>query len=194
MKGGRQLLERFKNGIEVKHPKKATEEQRNDNRLQAIKEKFEQYTLDKERFKDYVKKENLHNERSDLLERLDNIDFSQANPRNNSFMNEISFLGESFAEGFVSVWGVERDNALGKYKDQLQVIEQRNDEKTKSRFFIGTFDNDKLNKISPFQQRKDKLERILDKQREEQQEQRKKRTPEQEQGLELKRERQQNNK
>jgi len=74
------------------------------------------------------------------------------------------------------------------------VIEQRNDEKTKSRFFIGTFDNDKLNKISPFQQRKDKLERILDKQREEQQEQRKKRTPEQEQGLELKRERQQNNK
>jgi len=194
MKGGRQLLERFKNGIEVKHPKKATEEQRNDNRLQAIKEKFEQYTLDKERFKDYVKKENLHNERNDLLERLDNIDFSQANPRNSSFMNEISFLGESFAEGFVSVWGVERDNALGKYKDQLQVIEQRNDEKTKSRFFIGTFDNDKLNKISPFQQRKDKLERILDKQREEQQEQRKKRTPEQEQGLELKRERQQNNK
>lgn len=194
MKGGRQLLEQFKNGIEVKHPKKATEEQRNDNRLQAIKEKFEQYTLDKERFKDYVKKENLHNERNDLLERLDNIDFSQANPRNNSFMNEISFLGESFAEGFVSVWGVERDNALGKYKDQLQVIEQRNDEKTKSRFFIGTFDNDKLDKISPFQQRKDKLERILDKQREEQQEQRKKRTPEQEQGLELKRERQQNNK
>jgi len=188
------LLEKLKNEIEVNHQKKATEEQRNDNRLQAINEKFKQYTLAKEQFKEHVKKENLHNERSDLLERLDNIDFSQANPRNNSFMNEMMFLGESFAEGFVSVWGIERDNALGKYKDQLQVIEQRNDEKTKSRFFIGTFDNDKLNKISPFQQRKDKLERILDKQREEQQEQRKKRTPEQEQGLELKRERQQNNK
>jgi len=159
------MLERFKGGIEINQNKDRKLEEKNKKRHEAIEEKFSDIQIDKNKFVDYVQRKDLHNGKKDTLEKVKDIDFSKANPRNNSFMNELAFAGQSIAEGFLDVFNIEQNKAIEKYKDQLQVIEQRND-KGDSRYFIGTFNNNKLKRLTKYSENKEDLQERLEKQKE----------------------------
>lgn len=91
-----------------------------------------------------------------MLDKTNLIDFSNANPRNSNLMNELAFAGEGIAEGFLECFNVERNRALEKYKNQLHVIETKED-KGQSRYYIGGFKDGKLNRFTPFKKTKDNL-------------------------------------
>ncbi len=155
------MLERFKSGIEVKHNKNDSTKKKNEKRHEAIKEHFSDVEVNKNNFVDYIQRKNLHNNDSKVLEQIKDIDFSKANPRNNSFMNELAFAGQSIAEGFLDVFNIEQNKAIDKYKDQLQVIEQKADN-SDSRYFIGTFNGDNLKRLTKYKDRKEELQTQLD--------------------------------
>lgn len=145
------MLERYKEGIEVKVEKDDDKYKRNKKRHEAIAEHFDHhFTLDKKTFNQYIRQNKLVDKRNEGIEKVASIDFSKANPRNNSFMNELSFAGGAIVEGFLDCFHIERDKALENYKQQLQVIERKK-EATKTQYFIGTFDNNKLLRLSPYQ-------------------------------------------
>lgn len=159
------MLERFKGGIEVKQNKGREVEEKNKKRHEAVKAKFSDIKINKNKFVDYVQKKDLHNGNKKTLEKVKDIDFTKANPRNNSFMNELAFAGQSIAEGFLDVFNIEQNKAIERYKDQLQVIEQRND-KGDSRYFIGTFNNNRLKRLTKYSDNKEDLQERLEKQKE----------------------------
>jgi len=159
------MLERFKNDIKVKQNKNEETSKKNTKRHEAIKENFSDIEINKNKFIDFVQTNNLHNDKKDTLEKIKDINFSEANPRNKKFMNELAFAGQSITEGFLEVFNIEQNKAIEKYKDQLQVIEQR-DDKGESRYFIGTFNNDNLKRLTKYKDRKEDLQQQLDERQE----------------------------
>lgn len=159
------MLERYKEGvkerIEVKHEKGDDKNTRNKRRHEVIAEHFDQdFMLDKKTFSQYLRQHNLIDKKSEGMEKVQSIDFSKANPRNHYFMNELSFAGGAIVEGFLDCFHIERNKALENYKQQLQVIERKK-EANKTEYFIGTFDNNKLLRLSPYQDSKDSLAEIV---------------------------------
>jgi len=161
------MIERFKGNIEINHNSEEKEE-KNRKRHEAIREHVEQETtISKPKFFKHLERSEQDQEKvQDIKEKIQNIDFSRANPRNNSFMNELAFIGGSVTEGFLDVFNIEVNKSVDKYKNQLQIIEQRNEEKEHSnnRFFIGSFRNDKLKRFTPYRDKKEELQPYLDKQ------------------------------
>lgn len=145
------MLERFKEGVTVSHEKGESKEKRNENRHEAIREQLSiSFSLNKDTFLSYLQEHNLDKGKDEAIETIKTIDFSRANPRNNSFINELAFAGQGITEGFLECFSIERDTALEKYEDQLQVIEKK-EEGEKPVFYIGTFLKDKLVRVSDYE-------------------------------------------
>lgn len=160
------LLERYKEGIEVSHEKGETKEKRNEKRHEAIITHFNhQFVLNKNQFNSYIKENKLDQQSQHAMEKINQLDFTKANPRNKAFMNELSFAGGAIAEGFLECFSIERDEALRNYTSQLQVIEKKEEGKS-SKFYIGTFIKNRLTRLTPYSDNKEALDRDLTNQQE----------------------------
>lgn len=167
------MLERFKDNIIVDQKTEATEEEKEKKRVKAIDQHIStNLFVPKERFIDYMKEKSTDQSQK-IAQKIEYIDFSKANPRNNTFMNELAFAGAGMTEGFLEVFNIEKNTAISKYQDHIQIIEIKNKNKP-SQFFAGTFQNGKLRRLSPNTENKEELESklnaSLDRQRKEQEE------------------------
>jgi len=156
------MLERFNDEIKVEHKKEDSKEKRNSNRKEAIENSVdENLEIDKPTFQRFIKKNYIGDKKDEMLEKTESIDFSRANPKNNFFINEIAFMGESMYEGFLECFNIERNKAVENYLNRLHVIENKegNDQ---PRYYIGAFKDGKLNRLTPFQRTKDKLIRTVE--------------------------------
>lgn len=184
------MLERFTDtNITIKQHKGDDLVEKNRKRHEAIREHFEQeVTVPKKSFVKHIKENITLPDKDKVIEKVNNIDFSKSNPRNNTFMNEIAFAGESLTEGFLDAFNIEVNQAVERYENQTHIIEQRLDDKSQ-RAFIGQFNNNKLIKKSKFF---DSVQELKDKVHEKSQQVRADREPRQtkfkEQTLTLKRE------
>src|SRR5699024_1271496 len=153
------MLERFKENIQVRH-NDTNLKKKNEKRHEAIKEHFqEQTTVTKPEFINHLERSDRSKDQIQVMkENVKDIDFSNANPRNNNFMNELAFAGESIAEGFLDVFNIKVDKSIDRYKEQLQIIEERDLDKDESRFFIGGFQNGKLKQYSVKKENREELE------------------------------------
>ena len=165
LKGGEFLLERYKENIKVSLKKEDTKKERNDKRKEAVETHFNDLKVDKNKFLNHIKSKDIHKGNEEVLNKVNELDFTNANPRNKTFMNELAFAGESIVEGFLDVFNIERNKAVDKYMDQLQVIERKEENKP-SQYFIGSFNKDKLFRVSPFMDNKEILENKLAEKRE----------------------------
>lgn len=183
------MLERLKNNIEVNHPKNATEQERNDNRQQAIHETFSrEYTLNQDDFMNRVKDDNLHNGKGGTLQELRHLDFKQANPHNSIFLDELKSFGKDFMRAFVEEFGIQLNKEKEAYQKDFQIVEQQDDEQTKSRYYIGTFEDKEMERLTPFKEDKNELQAVLDKHQVQEREQEKSASIDNGQELELRKE------
>lgn len=156
------MLERFNDEIQVEHKKEDSKEKRNEKRKEAIENNIdENLEIDKPTFQRFIKRNYIGEKKDQMLEKTENIDFSKANPRNNTFMNELAFAGESISEGFLECFNIERKKAVENYKNQLHVIESKEDQ-NQSKYYIGAFKDGKLNRLTQFQKTKDKLVKTVE--------------------------------
>lgn len=154
------MLERFKEGIEVNQNNANTEDDKNINRQKAIGDFFSNnISISRDRFLDHMSKKGTEKV-SEMADKIEKIDFSKAHPRNNTFMNELAFAGASMAEGFLEVFNIEKNTAIQKYQDQVQVIETQKDNEL-PQYYVGTFQKGKLRVLSPSTENKEKLENKL---------------------------------
>ena len=160
LRGGEFLLERYKENIKVSLKKEDTKKERNDKRKEAVETHFNEIKVDKNKFINHIKSKDIHKGQDEILNKVNELDFSNANPRNKTFMNELAFAGESIVEGFLDVFNIERNKAVDKYMDQLQVIERKEEDKP-SQYFIGSFNKEKLFRVSPYKDNKEILENKL---------------------------------
>src|SRR5699024_12843782 len=85
------MLERFNDEIQVEHKKEDSKEKRNEKRKEAIENNIdENLEIDKPTFLRFIKRNYIGDKKDQMLEKTEKIDFSKANPRNNTFMNERS--------------------------------------------------------------------------------------------------------
>lgn len=151
------MLERLKEGIEVQHEANTSKEKRNEKRLEAIGKHFDKnVNVSKNRLSHYL---NDHLPNVNIQDKLKNISFENANPRNNHFMNELAFAGEGIVEGFLDCFNIQRDKALEKYLKQLQVIEKI--EGGEKKFYVGTFKNKELMRATPYKNSINKLNELI---------------------------------
>lgn len=59
--------------------------------------------------------------------------------------NEMTFFGESFLEGFLSFYGLEVDNALGRYERNLHVLETQELGQSEKEYYLATSQNGRVN-------------------------------------------------
>lgn len=157
------MLERYKNGVKVEYKVTDDIKTRNKIREKAIEQHFDENTrVSKKAFLKFYKGYDLQNNDNNVLNKIQGVDFAKANPRNNSFINELSFAGQSITEGFLECFKIERNRAIEKYKKQLQIIEKK-DEGGGRKFFVGTFMDDKLKRLTPYKDSKVELEQRLNK-------------------------------
>ncbi|WP_349430965.1 hypothetical protein BB06_09430 (plasmid) [Pediococcus pentosaceus CGMCC 7049] len=55
--------------------------------------------------------------------------------------NEMTFFGESFLEGFLGFYGLEVDNALGRYEHSLHVLETQELGQSEKEYYLATSEN-----------------------------------------------------
>lgn len=55
--------------------------------------------------------------------------------------NEMTFFGESFLEGFLGFYGLEFDNALGRYEHNLHVLETQELGQSEKEYYLATSEN-----------------------------------------------------
>lgn len=59
--------------------------------------------------------------------------------------NEMTFFGESFLEGFLGFYGLEVDNALGRYEHNVHVLETQELGKSEKEYYLATSENGRVN-------------------------------------------------
>lgn len=59
--------------------------------------------------------------------------------------NEMTFFGESFLEGFLGFYGLEVDNALGRYEHNLHVLETQELGQSEKEYYLATGENGRVN-------------------------------------------------
>lgn len=145
------LLERYKQeNLEVKMNSTDSLDEKNRKRDEAIRDQqADKVIVPKQDFIQHVKERIDLTNKDEAIEKLQQIDFSNANPRNNSFMNELAFAGQSITEGFLDVFNIEVNKATEKYKAQNLIIEQK-DENGKTKAFIGQFKDNRLKRVSQY--------------------------------------------
>lgn len=162
------MLERFTDSnITIKQNSNDNVSEKNRKRHEAIREHFERHTIvPKNNFINHIKENMEIPNKEVVVDKINNIDFSKANPRNNVFMNELAFAGESVTEGFLDVFNIEVNNAVDRYQKQTHIIEQKLDDES-SRAFIGQFDKNCLKRKTDFFDSVEKLkERVEEKSKE----------------------------
>src|SRR5699024_6332924 len=133
------MLERFNDEIQVEHKKEDSKEKRNEKRKEAIENNIdENLEIDKPTFERFIKRKYRYDKKEQKLVKNEKISLSKANPKNNTFMNELAFAGESISEGFLECFNIERKKAVENYKNQLHVIESKEDQ-NQSKYYIGAF-------------------------------------------------------
>lgn len=182
------MLERFKEeSVSINHHADDNLKERNRKRQEAIRETQEtNVEVPKETFINYLK-ENLNlPDKDKTIEQIEQIDFSRANPRNTKFMNELMFVGESVAEGFLDVFNIEVNKATERYEKQTHIIEQKL-ENGEERAFIGRFKNGSLKRFTKYYDKTQDLENAIQERAKELQEQKYEQKQEQKQSLSLQR-------
>lgn len=58
--------------------------------------------------------------------------------------NEMTFFGESFLEGFLGFYGLEVDNALGRYEHNLHVLETQELGQAEKEYYLATSENGRV--------------------------------------------------
>lgn len=58
--------------------------------------------------------------------------------------NEMTFFGESFLEGFLGFYGLEVDNALGRYEHNLHVLETQELGRSEKEYYLATSENGRV--------------------------------------------------
>ena len=58
--------------------------------------------------------------------------------------NEMTFFGESFLEGFLGFYGLEVDNALGRYEHNLHVLETQELGQSEKDYYLATSENGRV--------------------------------------------------
>ncbi|WP_048729908.1 hypothetical protein [Carnobacterium sp. 1290_CSPC] len=145
------MLERYKQeNLEVKMNSTDSLDEKNRKRDEAIRDQqADKVIVPKQDFIQHVRERIDLTNKDEAIEKLQQIDFSNANPRNNSFMNELAFAGQSITEGFLDVFNIEVNKATEKYKAQNLIIEQK-DENGKTKAFIGQFKDNRLKRVSQY--------------------------------------------
>ncbi|MBU7510991.1 hypothetical protein [Lactiplantibacillus pentosus] len=59
--------------------------------------------------------------------------------------NEMTFFGESFLEGFLGFYGLEVDNALGRYEHNLHILETQELGQSEKDYYLATSQNGRVN-------------------------------------------------
>lgn len=59
--------------------------------------------------------------------------------------NEMTFFGESFLEGFLGFYGLEVDNALGRYEHNLHILETQELGQSEKEYYLATSENGRVN-------------------------------------------------
>ena len=59
--------------------------------------------------------------------------------------NEMTFFGESFLEGFLGFYGLEVDNALGRYEHNVHVLETQELGQSEKEYYLATSENGRVN-------------------------------------------------
>ena len=60
---------------------------------------------------------------SDNAKKTEKLESNKPTRQYKQIKNELTFFGESFLEGFLGFYGLEVDNALARYENNLQIIE-----------------------------------------------------------------------
>jgi len=177
------MLEQYrKENIEVNYKQTDSLTEKNRKRNETIREHFEKkVNVPKKRFISHLKERIDIPDKDEAIEKVKKVDFSRANPRNNSFMNELAFAGESMTEGFLDMFNVEVNQAVEKYQKQNHIIEQKK-ENGQTRAFIGKFRENQLKRMSSYYKNMQELNNQLN-----QKELRQEKNQEKEQALSLSR-------
>lgn len=81
--------------------------------------------------------------------RVNQVDFSTFRIRGGRLVTEISFVGTSFLEGFLSVYGIEMERAVKKYEEKLHLFETIDHDKKQQALFVGRLKDGEVKQLSP---------------------------------------------
>lgn len=113
---------------------------------------------------------------SDNAKKTEKLESNKPTRQYKQIKNELTFFGESFLEGFLGFYGLEVDNALARYENNLQIIETQDlGLSNEKKYYLGQSKNGEL-KLStselPSQQiAKEELNKFYSRQQEQVQQQ-----------------------
>ena len=81
-------------------------------------------------------------------EKVEQVDGTVFQGKRGRLLAEVSFAGTSFLEGFLSVYGMELDQAVKRYEEKLQLFEVEQREKKQKAIFIGRVRKGDLEQLS----------------------------------------------
>ncbi|MBX8946836.1 hypothetical protein [Lysinibacillus sp. K60] len=81
--------------------------------------------------------------------RVEQVDVTTIRVKGGLITNELSFIGASFLEGFLSVYGIELERAVRRYEEKLQLFETLDHERKQRAIFIGRLKHGELEQLSP---------------------------------------------
>ncbi|MGG0645033.1 hypothetical protein ABE021_14005 [Sporosarcina gallistercoris] len=81
-------------------------------------------------------------------EKVEQVDGTIFQGKRGRMLAEVSFAGTSFSEGFLSVYGMESDQAVKRYEEKLQLFEVEKREKEQKAIFIGRVKKGNLEQLS----------------------------------------------
>lgn len=157
----------------ISKEKDLSEKNKLNNQLQAVgkdtnqarEELITRSLTDKLEYKPEKLKEYFRNQHmSDEAKMVDVLKSNKPSQNFKQISNEIKFFGQSFAEGFLSFYGMELDNAVKDYEQRLHIIEQVELNNNHKEYYLGTIkDNDLklVNENTPFAS-KAEAEQILE--------------------------------
>ncbi|MEC0434420.1 hypothetical protein P8832_09630 [Bacillus subtilis] len=128
-------------GIPIKEMRKNIMESLAENDVAVSNLKFQRFLNDRGMFK----------ESKDARK----IDFGSIKIQNKKIVNEVSFIGRSLLEGFLSFYSVEMDKALDKYENKLHVIEGEKDA-----YIAQIHRSGDVKRVSPFMEKETAIEKL----------------------------------
>lgn len=81
--------------------------------------------------------------------RVEQVDVRKIRVNGGRIVNEVSFAGASFLEGFLSVYGIELERAVQRYEEKLQLFETLDHGRKQRAIFIGRLKHGELEQLSP---------------------------------------------
>jgi len=91
----------------------------------------------------FLQQGNLQN-----AEKVEQVDGKVFQGKPGRLLAEVSFAGTSFLEGFLSVYGMELDQAVKRYEEKLQLFEVEQREKQQKAIIIGRIRKGDLEQLS----------------------------------------------